>query len=81
MGIKSSVGMNDGEFVRCEVELLQQKGLHDQVVESCHSKLGDLILAREKHESDTIIDSLSGADDWFVWNSLLESSQQRSKPE
>jgi hypothetical protein len=73
VGISSSVGMGDGEFTRCEIELLKEKENFVKVFQLCYSSLEKLILAKENKAETTLLETLSGADDWFIWNSMLES--------
>jgi N-terminal acetyltransferase B complex non-catalytic subunit len=77
----SSIGMKDGEFVFAEIELLLEKKSFDEVFGLCQPMLDTLITARENKEDATTIDTASGADDWFVWKSLLDSALQSSQPE
>lgn len=81
VGIDSPVGMGDGEFIRCEMKLLKETKQYDRLLEQCHNRLQQLITAKESNEAANIIDPLSGADDWFVWECLLLSSRQSSKAE
>jgi hypothetical protein len=81
VGIESAVGMGDGEFIRCEIEVLTDKKQYDKISELCHSKLDRLITAKESKEDATVIETLAGVDDWFIWNALLQSSRELTKPE
>jgi hypothetical protein len=81
VGLDSSVGMGDGEFIRCEIELLKEKELYDQLFEHCHLKLSNLIAAKESEKDSALVQSLSGADDWFIWNALLDAGWNSSNSE
>jgi hypothetical protein len=81
VGIDSAIGMGDGEFKRCEIEILTEKKQYERVFELCLSKLDRLITAKESKEDATVIEALLEADDWFTWNALLESGQEIPKPE
>jgi hypothetical protein len=81
VGLDSSVGMGDGEFIRCEIDLLKEKGLYDQLFDLCHLKLKTLVAAKQSAKDPALIQSLSGTDDWFIWNALLDSCWNPSKSE
>jgi hypothetical protein len=73
--------MGDGEFIRCEMEILKEKKQFDQLFNLCYAKLDRLILAKKAKEHISVIDSLSGADDWFMWDALLVSAKGSTTPE
>jgi hypothetical protein len=81
VGLDSSVGMSDGEFIRCEIDLLKEKELYDQLFDLCHLKLKTLVAAKQSAKDTALIQSLSGTDDWFIWNALLDSCWNSSKSE
>jgi len=81
VGIESTVGMGDGEFIRCEMKLLKNTKQYSQLFEQCYNKLQRLITAKEAKEKTSAIDLLSGADDWFIWECLLLSSRAGGKAE
>jgi hypothetical protein len=73
IGIDSAVGLGDIEFTRLEIQLLQENLTKnaDRIFNQTFSPLEKLLDAKSKEDNVTQIEALSGADDWYVWESLI----------
>jgi hypothetical protein len=83
VGANSDVGKGDVEFIRVEIELMASLEKWAEIYEFCHSiltRLFDVKSSTEKPDQ-TELASLSWANDWFVWENMLNSAEKLQKPE
>jgi hypothetical protein len=75
IGIDSSVGKGDGEFTRLRIQILKEKPGEnaDGIFKQTFKQLEALINATEKKNSSAV-EKLAGANDWFVWDALIEAA-------
>jgi hypothetical protein len=81
IGVTSSVGKNDVEFIRREIELLLSEKKFKELHDTCYSRLNELRRTKADAAKAESIDLLSWADDWFVWTALLKSDEQLKNTE
>jgi hypothetical protein len=78
IGIESSVGKNDVEFIRVKIEILKKLERWDELNSLCISSLDKLCRQKEQTKSaaEDIPTSLAWADDWYIWENALTSSSK-----
>jgi hypothetical protein len=75
IGVTSSVGKNDVEFIRREIELLLSEKKFKELHDFCYSRLDELRKTKADAAKSESVDLLSWADDWFLWTALLKSDE------
>ncbi|RDI80028.1 hypothetical protein Vi05172_g10050 [Venturia inaequalis] len=78
IGIESSVGKNDVEFVRVKIDILKRLKRWDDLASLCTSSLDKLCQQQEQKTSaaEDIPTSLAWADDWYIWENMITSKSK-----
>lgn len=76
IGIESSVGKNDVEFIRVKLDILKKLQRWEGLASVCTSSLNKLCQQKEQTASaaEDIPTSLAWADDWYIWEHAVISS-------
>ncbi|TLD39226.1 Tetratricopeptide-like helical [Venturia nashicola] len=80
IGIESSVGKNDVEFIRAKIDILKRLERWEELASLCASSLDKLCQQQEQTTSaaEDIPTSLAWADDWYIWeNAIVSRSKSR----
>lgn len=78
IGIESSVGKNDVEFIRVKIDILKKLERWDELASLCTSSLDKLCQQQEQTTSaaEDIPTSLAWADDWYIWENAIVSKSK-----
>lgn len=78
IGIESSVGKNDVEFIRVKIDILKKLERWNELSLLCTSSLDKLCQQQEQTTSaaEDIPTSLAWADDWYIWENTIVSNSK-----
>lgn len=78
IGIESSVGKNDIEFIRVKIDILKKLERWGELASLCTSSLDKLCQQQEQTTAaaEDIPTSLAWADDWYIWENMIVSKSK-----